>query len=93
MEYIYDIVRATSGEDTIISAIITDEEGANITDSCYATLFANDTELVKVYGTFDGEQWNFTFPADVTSGLKGRYFYSIGRNFTDMCFKTPIYFI
>lgn len=92
-EYIYDALRATSDEDITISAIITDEDGAAITDSCYLSFFDDERELVKVYGTFDGEQWTFTIPAEDIVGLTGRYFYTIGRNFKDMCFKSPIYLV
>lgn len=92
IEYLYDAIRATTGEEVTISAVITDDDGAVITDSCYMTLYEGVHELTKVYGAFDGEQWSFTIPTYVTVGLHGRYFYAIGRNFNDISFKTPIYF-
>jgi hypothetical protein len=91
IEYLYDAIRATASEEINISAVITDDEGLNITDNCYLALYDDETELIKVYGAFDGAEWTFTIPADVTEGLSGRYWYAIGRNNTNMCFKTPIY--
>lgn len=93
IEYIYDAIRATSGEDISICALITDDDGENITDSCYLTLYNDTDELTKVYGVFDEEQWTFTIPAAITDGLCGRFWYSIGRNYMDICFKNPIYLI
>jgi hypothetical protein len=93
VEYLYDAIRATSGEDINICALITDDENTAVTDNCYLTFFDDEIELLKVYGAFDGEQWSFTIPADYTKDRVGRYWYTIGRNFTDMCFKSPIYLI
>ena len=88
IEYLYDAIKA-SGKDVTVAAIIRDDEGNNITDSCYFCLYnENDEELIKVYGTFNGEQWEFTVSLE---GLDGRYFYTIGRNGEDLCFKTPFY--
>ncbi len=95
VEYIYDTIRAASGEDIVISAIITEEDGNVVADTCWLALYAlenDETELEKVYGAFDGEQWTFTIPAEKTFGKFGRYWYVIGRNFESMSFKTPIYF-
>ena len=91
IEYLYNCIRCTSGEDINICAIITDDEGVNVTDSCWLTLSDNEKEITKVYGAFDGEQWSFTIPSDVTAGLKGRLWYEIGRNFESISFKAPIY--
>ena len=93
IEYLYDAVRATSGDDIVICAVITDDDGASVTDGCYLAFYDDENELTKVYGDFDGEQWNFIIPADVTAGLSGRYWYTIGRNFADISFKSPIYLI
>lgn len=95
VEYIYDAIKVVSGEDVVIAAIITDDEGVNITDSCWLKLYClenDENEIVKVYGAFDGEQWTFTIPSEKTQGIFGRYWYTIGRNFESMSFKSPIYF-
>ena len=93
IEYLYDCIRATAGEDISICALITDDDGNNITDNCYMRFYDDETELAKIYGAYDGEQWLFTIPAEYTKDITGRYWYTIGKDFTDMCFKSPIYLI
>ena len=43
--------------------------------------------------TFDGEEWKFVIPANVTSDRAGRYWYRIYASDTSLCFKQPIYLI
>ena len=91
IEYLYDCIRATAGQDICICAVITDDDGNIISDGCGLMLHDNENMLIKVNGAFDGEVWSFTIPADATSGLNGRYWYCICRHNTNLCFKTPIY--
>jgi hypothetical protein len=91
IEYLWDAIRATAGQDICICAEITDDEGNLITDACGLMLHDDNKMLIKVDGVFDGEQWSFDIPAKATEGLSGRYWYCICRNNTNLCFKTPIY--
>ena len=91
IEYLWNCIRATAGQDICICAEITDDDGNAITDACGLMLHDDYDMLTKVNGSFDGEQWSFEIPAEVTKGLKGRYWYCICRNDTNLCFKTPIY--
>lgn len=93
VEYLYDAIRAASGQDIPVVAKITDEEGIIIAGGCTLTLSDGDSAIIKVSGAFDGEQWIFTIPADVTEGKRGRYWYCISHNDVDLCFYQPIYLI
>ena len=93
IEYLYDAIRATAGENIIIAAKITDENGENITSNCHVTLYDDLMLLATIDGVFDGKEWEFTIPADVTSGRAGRYWYCIYASNTSLCFKQPIYLI
>ena len=91
VEYLYDCIRATAGQDICILAVITDDEGLAITDACGLMLYDDNGMLFRVNGTYDGEEWSFEIPAELTEGLHGRYWYYVYRNDTNLCFKTPIY--
>lgn len=93
IEYLYDAVRATAGEDICICAEITDDLGESITEPCHLMLY-DDLSLIGTAGGFyDGEKWEFVIPADSTRGLNGRYWYCICANEESLCFKQPIYLI
>lgn len=91
IEFLYNAIRATAGENIVIAAKITDEDGANITESCHVMLYDDLILLATVDGTFDGDEWEFVIPADVTSGRIGRYWYCICANNNSLCFKQPLY--
>lgn len=95
IEYLYDAIRAVAGQDITIAAQITDEEGISITDGCSLMLHGEDSLITMVDGVYTPEldMWTYTIPADVTEGLKGRYFYSISRNDSSLCFKQPLYLV
>lgn len=96
IEYLYNAIRATAGQDITISAEITNDEGGIITSGCHIMLFNPDKELID---TFDGEynaddkEWNFTIAAKATEGLHGRYWYCICYHNSNLCFKEPIYLV
>lgn len=92
IEYLYDCIRATAGQDICICAVITDDAGDPITSGCSLMLHDNEDMLVKINGVYDGEAWSFDVPAEDTKELKGRYWYCICKDNTNLCFKTPIYF-
>lgn len=96
IEYLYNAIRATAGQEIIVCADITDEDGNLIKEDCHLTLFAPDREekvsiIDGIYNSTDNE-WNFTIPAEVTKELRGRYWYSISHAGKSLCFKEPIYF-
>jgi hypothetical protein len=94
LEYIYDAIRATAGEDTGISATILDDDGNPFETGCGLSLYDGDGERIGfIDGYYVGEGlWLFTIPAHMNYGLSGRYYYSINQDGEDMNFKTPIYF-
>lgn len=94
IEYLYNCIRATAGQDISIAAEITDDEGAAIVDGCGIYLHDPDKALVAQFdGVYDEEnsQWIFTIPAATTEGLEGRYYYCIGHYNSSLCFKQPLY--
>jgi hypothetical protein len=95
VEYIYNAIRATAGEDITITARITYDNGDSITSDCHVMLFDNEELLTTVDGTFDAteEVWEFTIPAEATKHLSGRYWYRICSKLGSLCFKEPIYLI
>lgn len=93
IEYLYDAIRATAGEDIIISAKITDDSGEHIDEICNLKLFNNNEVISDVPGVYNGELWDFTIPAADTANLSGRYFYSICHRGNSISFKEPIYLI
>jgi hypothetical protein len=95
LNYLYNAIVASKGEETVISAVITDDEGALIADGCALRLYDKDCDcmLHRVEGMFDGEAWTFVLSAEQTQELKGRYFYCVCRHGKSLCGKEPIYFM
>lgn len=94
VSYLYNAIVCGKGEDNIVSAIITDEEGIAIEEGIGLSIYCKkrDELLHHIPGYFEGEQWNFLIPADLE--LEGRYFYCIcqqGNSLTER--KEPIYFV
>lgn len=95
IEYLYNCIRATAGENVGITAIITNADGEQITEHSHIMLFDKDDTLLA---TIDGEyvaelgNWQFTLPAELTKGKCGRYWYRICTTDDSLCFKQPIYF-
>jgi hypothetical protein len=93
-EYLYTALRATAGEEITINAYVTDGDGKAITEGCGLTITDGKTNVIaKVEGTFEGDSWLFTIPADATEGLTGRHFYRVTKGESSLCFPTPIYFV
>ena len=95
IEYLYDAVRTSDGEDMTITATIRDNDGTTITDGCALRIFDEDGALIEeVGGTYytDVGKWTFkfTFP---THNARARYFYTIAHNGEDMNFKARIYLV
>ena len=93
IEYLYDAIRATAGEDITIAASITDENGNIIADACALMLHSDTDMIANATGVLNEGVWEFTIPATITADLKGRYWYCICQGQTKLCFKQPIYLI
>ena len=95
IEYLYDAVRTSDGEDMTITATIRDNDGTTITDGCALRIFDEGGALIEeVDGTYytDVGKWafKFTFP---THKARARYFYTIAHNGEDINFKARIYVV
>lgn len=93
IEYLYNAIRATAGNDISISARVKDAGGVAVIDNCHLMLFDDEELLITVDGIFTGDVWEYTIPADATRGLSGRYWYCICDNSGSLCFKEPIYLV
>ena len=93
IEYLYDTIRATSGQDICVCAQITDDNGVDITEDCSLGLHDDDNVIAFVSGTYTDGEWDFIIPADLTKGLHGRYWYYITHDASMLCFKQPIYLV
>ena len=96
IEYLYDAIRAAAGNDLVISADITDEFDQPVTENCVLWLHDTDREtmIAEIKGNYSEEEgWTFTIPAEITKGLKGRYWYCVRHEGTSLCFKQPIYLV
>ena len=82
VEYLYNTIMAVAGQDITIYALITDDDEQVITTGCSLVLYNDEEELVSVDGIYLPEslQWEFTIPANATSGRDGRYWYSVQHN-------------
>lgn len=92
IEYIYNAIRATAGQDITLPAEITTETGEDITEDCQLHIFKDKEMIIAVDGIYKEGEWAFTIPAEKTKDLYGRYFYCIGHKGSSLCFKQPIYF-
>lgn len=93
VEYLYNAIRATSGEAVTIAAKITDDNGEVITSDSYLEIYSDVELLETISGIYDGEMWDFIIPEATTKELKGRYWYCIKYGDCSLSFKQPIYFI
>lgn len=93
LEYLYDAVKATAGQDICICAVITDDEGTALTEGCGLMLHDDEKMLIRVDGVYNNDMWSFVIPPEATVGMKGRYWYCICQGDSNLCFKTPIYLI
>lgn len=90
IEYIYDLIRVSAGEDAIIEARITDVDGSVITEGCNFVLYQGD-KMAVYYGTCEDGIWQFGV---ATSGLpKGRYQYCIRQGDASLCFLKPLHIV
>lgn len=95
IEYLYDAIRAVAGQEIVISAVITDANGVPVDEVCGFMLHDDKgADIGMVHGEYLGEgMWQFTLPASLTLGLKGRHWYCIQHKGNNLCFKQPIYLL
>lgn len=93
IEYLYNAIRATSGEAVTIAAKITDDNGGAITSNSCLEIYSDVELLETIKGNYDSEVWAFTIPEATTKELKGRFWYCIKSGDSSLDFKHPIYFI
>jgi hypothetical protein len=93
IEYLYNAIRATAGEDITIAAEITDNSGFCVNDGCALMLWDDEELLTSVDGMLIDDLWNFTIPAAATTGFKGRYWYCICHKHNKLQFKEPLYLV
>ncbi len=94
IEYVYNAIRATAGEDVCICANITDDTGEVILDAdCHLMIYDDLSLLVTVPGKYIDDAWEFHIDGRLTSGLCGRFWYCICADNNSLCFKQPIYII
>ena len=98
IEYLYNAIRATAGEDITLTARLTDENGENLGEGVpnHISLY-NDIERL---GSYNGRYivdglWEYTIPAEATAELKGRYWYCLCTDdkHTKLNFKQPLYLV
>ena len=96
IEYLFDAIRASSGQDIRIVAEITDDNGIVLTEGCSINLFSPEKEYIASFeGEYQAEtnDWLFTIPAEGTQGFKGRYYYCISYHGQSLCFRQPLYLV
>lgn len=92
VEYLFNAIRATAGEDIAIVARITDENGEPITSGCSFMLNGANGAHHIIDGVYTTNGvWEFSIPAELTLGLVGRYGYCFCNGDTTLCFEKPFY--
>lgn len=90
IEYLYNAIRANSGEDVNISASVVDTE---VEGNCYIRLMdENRNEIFKDKGTFLENYYIFIIPELITKELHGRYLYMFEDDNRSLSFPQAIYF-
>lgn len=97
VEYLYNAIRASAGQENTINAYITDENENLITENCYFVLHdgTGTKEIAKILGSYDKDLtvWTFVINPEITTGLRGRYMYCVSHDNSSLCFNQPIYFL
>lgn len=92
VEYLYDCIRATVGDDMKIEAEIYDDDGNALTEECRFRLYDKTEELISITeGTYADNMWTFVVP--IKELPKGQYLYSVCYKGANICFKQPIYLV
>ena len=95
IQYIDDMIKATSGEDICICAKATDAYGECL-EGCFFCLFDYDmNKLFMIEGYLNADYiFEFYIPAIATKNLKGKFWYSVcDKDDVSLCFKNPMYLV
>jgi hypothetical protein len=93
VEYLYDAIRVTAGEDFSIAATIPEETGE---EKCTMTISDKEGNAVLVLeGEYDADNkyWMFTAEHHQTEGFSGHYQYCICDRGVSLQFEQPLYFV
>lgn len=95
IEYIYDTIKATAGEDIPIIVEVRDPEGNLVTEGCGISIHCEDEQVCRIPGEYSASEqiWKFVIPAEATKGHKGRHYYCVCKEDGTLNFKTPIYLV
>lgn len=92
IEYLYNTIRATAGDDMQVTAVITDDHGNDITSDCKFAIFSVDDQLlVSTVGEYTSDVWHFTIPTDELK--KGKYWYCIYHHDERLSFMQRLYLV
>lgn len=87
VEYLYNAIRATAGDEITIVAKISNNDGTPINDNCTLVIYADCNTPIVVNGVYKEGIWSFTISASVTKDLKGRYYYCFYKRDEAIAFK------
>jgi hypothetical protein len=95
IEYIYDAIKATAGEDIPIIMEVRNPEGELVTEGCGISIHCTEDQVCRVDGVYDadGQVWKFVIPGEATKGHTGRHYYCVCKADGTLNFKTPIYLV
>lgn len=95
IQYIDNMIKATSGEDICLMAKAIDAYGDTIAACSFNLFDCDDNHLFSVEGVLNEEKiWEFYLPAKATTGLKGKYWYCVcDEDHVSLCFKCPMYLV
>lgn len=92
VEYLYNCIRATVGDDMTIEAEIADDNGDPITEECRFRLYGKDEQIINISeGLYTEGMWTFVVP--IKDLPKGQYLYSVCHKGINICFKQPLYLV
>ena len=92
IEYIYDVIKASAGQEFIVTAKITTENGT-VPTGCHFNLYDGENKIATHQGTCANGVYEFIIPAETTAKLRGRYWYCIcDEKHSTLNFRKPIYF-
>lgn len=88
VEYIYDVIRVSAGDDVVINADIYNEMGS----STLEVLDDDNNVLISVVGEQQEEELvTFTIAGAETAQMDGRYWYIVKDAREKLIFRKPIY--
>lgn len=94
IEYIFNTIKASAGNDIDVVAKITNDDGSPITLNCSMMLFDEEEGMIAdVKGNYIDENWVFSIPAEATEGRVGKHWYCVCYGSQNLCFREPLYLV